>query len=420
MNGHTLQVFLYELRRNLRRKGYLFMTFGIPLIAAVLLFGYLFISSRTGSSAPQPQNLAQQFNFENVGHAGYVDLSGMFSDPGNLSALLTRYPDEAAAQAAINAGDISIYYVISKDYLQTGDVMVVQPNLNVGEMGTQVIQRLILNTLSKGVNPTIFQRMIAPSNLQTTNLGLVSAANGPQSEDASFLIVYIFALVLMLGLFTTNGYLMRSVIEEKETHLIEILLSTVRPAQLLIGKVLALGLVGLLQIVVWVGSIFLIVKVAGGPQFDQTIAILATIANIQIPVNILPTMLIYFIAAYLLFAGLYSIVGALTNSMREGQQYTVIFILPAVLPLYFLSLFASAPDGPIPTILSLIPITAPIAMAQRLVISNVPVWQVVVSLALLIVTAVAVMWAAGRVFRVQVLLAGQMPKLRDLPRLLRG
>ena len=124
--------------------------------------------------------------------------------------------------------------------------------------------------------------------------------------------------------------------------------------------------------------------------------------------------------AYFLFAGLYSIVGALANSLREGPQYAVIFTLPAVLPLYFLSLFATAPDGPIPTILSLIPITAPIAMAQRLVISNVPVWQVLLSLALLGLTAVGVMWVAGRIFRVQVLLAGQMPKLKDLPRLLRG
>ena len=426
MTKHTVTVFLYELRRNLGRKGYLFMTFGIPLIAFALLLGYQFITQQTGAGAGSQaaedptQSLVEQLNFESAKHAGYVDLSGMFQKVGSLSSVLTRYPDEAAALAALEQGEIPLYYVIASDYLKTGEVTLVQPKLNISQIETGPVQRLILNTLSEGVDPQVFQRLINPSNLQETNLSLVSAEDGAQNEDTSFVIVYVFAIALMMGLFTTNGYLMQSVIEEKETRLIEILISTVRPAQLLAGKILALGLIGLLQIVVWIGSIFLLIKLAGGAALDQTLGVLAMIANIQIPVEIVPTLLIYFVLAYFLFAGLYSIVGALSNSLREGPQYAVIFTLPAVMPLYFLSLFASAPDGPIPTGLSIFPLTAPIAMAQRLVISNVPVWQVVISLILLAVSAAGVMWMAGRIFRVQVLLAGQMPKLRDLPRLVRG
>ncbi len=424
MKGHTFQVFIYELRRNLRRRGYLFTTFGVPLIAAVLLFGYQKISSSTASNAPGKNDaaiaLAQQLNFTNIEHAGYVDESGLFSDPGSLSALLTRYPDEASAQAALQKGEIALYYVIAADYLKTGDVTLVQPRLNVSQIESAPIQRLILNTLSKGVPPQIFERLIDPSHVQSTNLTIVSNQKGTQSEDSSFIVVYVFAIALMIGLFTTNGYLMQSVIEEKETRLIEILVSTVRPAQLLAGKILALGTIGLLQIVVWIVSIFLIIKIAGGSALDQTVGALATIANIQIPTNILPLLLIYFVLAYFLFAGLYSIVGALSNSLREGPQYAVIFTLPAVLPLYFLSIFTTTPNGTIPVVLSLIPLTAPLAMTERLVISTVPAWQVGVSLVLLVLSAVAVMWAAGRLFRVQVLLAGQMPKLRDIPKLIRG
>ncbi|MCZ2097278.1 MAG: hypothetical protein LC121_13665, partial [Anaerolineae bacterium] len=152
MNTHTLQVFLYELRRNLRRKGYLFTTFGIPLIAAALLFGYQFITSLNNDSGSQDaaQQLAQQLNFQNVRHAGYVDLSGLFADPGDLSALLTRYPDEAAAQAALDNGAISLYYVIGQDYLETGDVLLVQPSLDISQIESAPIQRLVLNTLSEG------------------------------------------------------------------------------------------------------------------------------------------------------------------------------------------------------------------------------------------------------------------------------
>ena len=142
--------------------------------------------------------------------------------------------------------------------------MLVQPRLNISELEKTPIRRLILNTLSQGVNPQVFERLNDPSTIVETNLTLVGAEKGPQNEGTSFVIVYVFAIALMIGLFTTNGYLMQSVIDEKETRLIEILISTVRPAQLLAGKILALGLIGLLQIVVWIGSVFLLVKLAGG------------------------------------------------------------------------------------------------------------------------------------------------------------
>lgn len=421
---HTFQVFSYELLRSVRKRRYLFTTFGIPLIAIALLFAFQFISSRNAqdeqSNQSGTQALLEQLDFSRVGQAGYVDLSGRFSDPGELAPILTRYPDETAAQAALNTGDIRLYYVIAADYMETGDVTTVQPHLNLGELENGPAQRLVLNGLSQGVDPQVFQRLVNPARLQVTNLTLVGGEDRTQDEGGSFVLVYVFAVVLMFSLFTTSGYLMQSVIEEKETRLIEILISTVRPGQLLAGKILAMGLVGLLQLAVWVGAIYVAVQVASGGSAGQVVGALATIANLHIPVNILPALLLYFIFAYFMFAGFFAIVGALSNSMREGPQYAVIFTLPAALPLYFISVIAASPEGPIPTVLSFIPLTAPITMAARLAISQVPFWQVAVSLLLLAATAALVMWLAGRVFRVQVLLAGQMPKLRDLPKLIRG
>ncbi|HLU10887.1 MAG TPA: ABC transporter permease, partial [Oceanobacillus sp.] len=223
-----------------------------------------------------------------------------------------------------------------------------------------------------------------------------------------------------MSLFVTNGYLMQSVIEEKETRLIEILISTVRPVQLLVGKIMAMGSLGLLQMLVWIGGIFLALRLIGGAQTNIALGFLAALVNVQIPVGIVPMLVIYFVLAYALFAALYAIVGAMSNSMREGPQYAIVFTLPAMIPLYFISQFATSPDAPLPTILSLIPITAPMAMTQRMLVSSVPTEQILLSLALLALTVLAVMWLAGRLFRVQTLLAGQMPKLRDIPRLLRG
>jgi ABC-2 type transport system permease protein len=209
---------------------------------------------------------------------------------------------------------------------------------------------------------------------------------------------------------------MQSVIEEKETRLIEILVSTVRPTELLAGKILALGSLGLLQIVVWLGSVLLLVR------FMVNLPALATtfLSGIFLPGDILPIFLIYFFLGYLFFAAAYGMVGAISNSLQEGPQYAVIFTIPAALPFYFFSLFVTAPDGTIPTAMSLIPFTAPLAMVMRVVISAVPGWQIALSIVLLILADMGMLWLAGRLFRVNTLLAGQLPRLRDIPRLLRG
>lgn len=417
MIAHTFQVFSYELRRNFRRKGFLFATFGVPLIGLIILMGYQVISGGKAPTLPEKN----EFNFtdiQGIRHAGYVDLSGVLDAGANDSGILTPYADEPSARAALDQGTIDVYFVVEPDYMKNGDVTLVMPRLNVAKLDTGIMRRALLDALSKDVpDKALVQRLINPSVISTVNVGTPVPQSGPQDEGASFLIVYVFAIILLIGLFTTNNYLMQSVIEEKESRLIEILISSLRPMELLTGKILALGLLGLLQIGIWIGTTLLLARISAGAMAG-TIATL--LAGFNVPWWLIPLVFIYYVLAYLMFAGAFSIVGALANGTREGSQYAAVFTLPAIVPLWFTSLFASTPDGPIPTILSLFPITAPLAMVQRLAISVVPVWQVVVSLALLVVALVGVLWLAGRVFRVQTLLAGQPPRLRDLPALLRG
>lgn len=420
-----LLIFIYELRRNFRRPGYLFTTFGVPVLAAVGLLIYSALSGGGDDPSGAIQNtndiLAQiEIDPETAQPIGYIDETGLVSPPEDIARFFIPFSDEAAAQAALEADEIGQYVLIPEDYIATGNVTTVMPSFAVNELDNSRLRGLLLGALTTDVDPQIVTRLINPANFDITNLALTATEDGTPSEDATFLIVYVFALALMLGLFATNGYLMQSVIEEKETRLVEILLASVRPSQLLTGKILAMGLLGLLQMAVWIGGMFVISRLVSGGAFDQSLALIGLIAGIRFPVEIVPLLVLYYLFAYFLFAALFAAVGALSNSMREGPQYTVLFVLPAALPLYFIPVFASSPDAPLPTILSLFPLTAPIAMAQRLVVSTVPVWQIVVSLGLLALASVGVMWLAGRLFRVQVLLAGQMPKLRDLPRLVRG
>ncbi|MBI5669496.1 MAG: ABC transporter permease [Chloroflexi bacterium] len=419
MTRHILQVFVYELRRNLRRKGFLFTTFGIPLLGFILFYGYQAVNNLTSQNAdsdPAAEIIGSD-QFQNINRAGYVDLSGLFPEPGtDLKAILTPYPDEASAKAALEAGEVDVYYVIPPDYLETGDVTLVMPKFSLGQATDAPIRQLILSHLAEDVNQDVFYRLVDPTNIREINLQRDATGETASNFDADFIVVYVFALALMMSVFVTNGYLMQTIIEEKETRLIEILISDMPPTQLLAGKILALGLLGLLQIVVWVTALTLLANVATG----NAIPTLAAIANISLPPDRVLLLLVYFIFGYLFFAAAYGMVSAISTTMQEGPQYAVIFTLPAVIPLYFLGLFIESPDAALPTFLSIFPVTSPMGMVMRISITTVPAWQILLSLALLVTLDVVMIWLAGRMFRVNTLLAGQTPKLRDIPKLLGG
>ncbi len=425
MSNHVWRVFTYELRRNFRRVGYQFTTFGLPIIAFVLFFGYRYISNANAQNAPASTDVAGQTtpaadnNTPDVGSirkAGYVDLSGMFPTSGDTSGFITRYSDETAATAALNAGQIDVYYVIPADYAQTGNVTLVMPHLSLGEINGTPIREVILAQLSKGMDKNLFQRLLYPAAIKEINLSRDASGKTASDFGSDFTVVYLFAIVLMISVFMTNGYLMQTVVEEKETRLIEILISTVRPTQLLAGKILALGFLGLMQIIVWFAAIILLGRLA----VEGNTPTLAALGNIVPEPGKIAFLLVYFALGYLFFAGGYGMIGAISNSMQEGPQYAVVFTLPAALPLYFLSIFITAPDGTLATILSLFPLTAPLSMVMRVSITTVPAWQIIVSLVLLAITDVVMIWLAGRLFRVNNLLAGQVPKLKDIPKLIRG
>jgi len=426
MFRHIAHVFLYEFRRNFRRRGYLFTTFGIPLIAFVIYFGYQAINtmnSRNAASNPlssvsgASQALASTAEiFKGISRAGYVDLTGQFPDPGDLKSKLTHYNDEASAQADLKAGKIDLYYVIPSDYLKTGDVTLVMPRLNLGQITSDPVRRLLLGQLSQGIDHNLFSRLVDPVTIREINLQRDASGKTQTNFGADFAVAYLFAILLMLAVFTTNGYMMQTVIEEKETRLIEILISSMRPTQLLAGKILAMGLLGFLQIVVWLVAIVWLGRLAAGSGLT---ALAALISLNLTPMQVL-LFLLYFVFGYLFFAAAYGMIGAISASMQEGPQFAVFFTLPAAIPLYFISLFTTSPDSPLPVILSLIPVTAPLSMVMRISITTVPAWQIAISLVLLIALDAVMIWLAGRMFRVQTLLAGQAPKLRDIPRLLRG
>jgi ABC-2 type transport system permease protein len=419
-----IRIFRYELWRHVTRKGYLFMTFGVPVLA---IAAYFVISGIQQIQASRPQeDVTKPPPGVNIPGGGLVQTIGVVDLSGTIDSFtsprLVLYPSEAEAQKALDETKISYYYLIDKDYVTTGNVSmhferVTLSNIDNAALRRQLIESLVQKSGAEA-SPDVIKRLQTDPTISTNVVGDV--ANGEQGSTeqtntfgTNFAVVYIFALMLMFTAFTTSGYLMQSVVEEKETRMVEVIISSVRPRDLLVGKVLALSVLGLLQMAMWFVAVFIIIRLLT----TQTLGGVIPLMGFSLSSGQVAVLVLYFILGYLYFAASYAAIGTLVTNMREGPQMAAIVTLPAAVPLWATSLFAIAPNGPVAVVLSMIPFTAPLAMVMRATLTEIPLIQVVISAGLLAVTVIAIMWLAGRFFRVNILLSGQMPKFKDLVRL---
>jgi ABC-2 type transport system permease protein len=404
-------VFRFEFSRMLQRRAYLFMTFVVPVLAVVIMFGVLAYQDFQASRPEDPQQAASEED-EEINQLGYVDESGMFPEPGLFATALTRYDDVDSALAAMDANEVDSVFVIGADYEESGTITRYINEFSLDSITSDGFFRsFLLNNLLRGVDRDLILRLQSDVVFTEHNVAETGESEVAQSEDASFLIVYVFGLLLAFATFFAGGYLLQSVVEEKETRMVEVILSAMRPLPLLTGKVLAYGILGLFQVVLWaVTAVFIM---------DRLGNIIPALAGLTVSPELVFWSVVYFVLGYLLFSGGYAAIGAISTSQREGPQMAVFITLPAMLPFYFLTLFIESPHATLPVVLSLFPITAPMSMIMRLGIADVPLIEILISLVLLAIATVGLIWFAGRLFRVNTLLAGQSPKLRDLVRIVR-
>ncbi|GAB4570865.1 MAG: hypothetical protein Kow0077_06060 [Anaerolineae bacterium] len=398
-------VFSFDLREQIRRRSYLIMTFGVPLLAILLVLGIqLYQDFRAGRNTEADT----ETTVDESTRIGYVDHSGHFESPGLFSTALQRFDTEEEAIEALRAGGVVTVYVIAEDYLETGNVTQYVEFLNMESTeGEGVFRAFLMDGLLRGVDRQLARRIQSRATIVEHQIALETGeASAARDEDASFWLVYVFGLTLSLAVFYSGGYVLRSVVAEKESRMLEVLLSSIRPLALLSGKILASGVLGLIQILAWgVVAVFVMSRVS---------VLLPLFSGVTVPPQFVVWMLVYFVAGFFMFAGLFASVGAISQSTREGPQMAVVFTLPAMLPFYFIYQFVQAPNGTLAVALSLFPLTSPLAMVQRLALTGVPPQEIALSLALLLVSTVGTFWLAARLFRVRTLLAGRTPRLREL------
>ena len=402
----------HELITNLKRPSFIIATIAVPLVGALAL----------GIGALFGGQVGEYFEGYFTGQGkvvAYVDYSGLFTPPLPAYAdTYIPYESEEAAKAALLAGEISSYMVIPADYLQTGRITAYSKSSSFFSSAISVseenVQAFFADHLLAGqVDPMLRARVVDPVKL--TPVALDEQGNpttsGPWAFVSTFVVPYVFAILLMIIIFTSSGFLLQGVGEEKENRVIEILLSSMSTTQLLAGKIIGLGALGLTQILVWLGAGFALMSGAA------TLFALAGLLTISITPVILG--LVYFLLGYLLYATMMASAGALGSTAREGQQIAGIFSFMSALPFMFANFLIMEPNSLLAKILSFFPLTAPITMMIRSALTAIPAWEVALSIVVLILAIAGALWTGGKLFRLGLLMYGKRPSVREMWRALR-
>lgn len=402
-NAKWWTVAAHEFGIHVRRKGFIAATLGVPLLFAVG-FGLIVLFMARGET---PKGV------------GYIDQSGITSaqpdrvvitDTLQLDVPLIRYTDEAAARADTEAERIDGYVVIPADYLATGSLRAVSDDLpSVSKDALRTFLRRTLAANNQSAASPRLSRVITEVRSRTPD----GAREATRAQGVLlFFTPYLFSMFFFIGIFTSSSYLMTALVEEKENRVMEILATSIKPFSLMAGKIFGLGLLGLTQITIWTAAAF--------GMFSLAKLRFPDMAGLSLPSEVVLIAVVMFIPAYLLVAASLSTIGAAVSAVQEGQQLSGIVSVLMISPVWFLTSIINNPHSVLAVFTSIFPFTAPIVMMQRVAITTVPGWQILLAWIVQVGAAIGMMWIAGRVLRFGMLRYGKRLTVRELGQALRG
>ncbi len=302
--------------------------------------------------------------------------------------------------------------------------------VNVGSMGDmnklegELQTALKLERLRRaGVDPFVAMPALRPVEMVTQKVtaGKLSGESG----STSFILAYVMGLVLYVVMLMYGIQVMSSVVEEKTSRIAEVLMSSVTPFQMMLGKVFGVGAAALLQLVIWGTTATLVTTYRAqlAKLFGASAEAMSSMATMKLPSlrpDLLAVFLIYFVLGFLLFAAMYAAVAAMCNSQQEAQQAVVPVSMTMVVGYVTMFSMLNDPTGSLATTLSLIPLLAPFVVPVRYSLAPIPLPELLLSIALTFGAMLLVVWVAGRIYRVGILLHGKRPKLREVLRWVRA
>ncbi len=282
-----------------------------------------------------------------------------------------------------------------------------------------------IGTIERAINDAVSGLRLKRAGLDQSTISLytkrvelnrkkITAGGGvEQGGRADFVVAFVMLFFIYMTVLIYGLSVMRGVIEEKQSRIVEVLVSSVRPTQMMLGKVIGIGLVGLTQIGVWVLSALLLTTV-GVSTFAAR-----GMTMPHLPISLLIYFVVYFILGYFLFATLYAMVGATVSSEDDAQQAQIPVTLLLVVPMMIFNMIIANPTSTASITLSMVPFFAPTLMMMRIAVVNPPLWQILLSMAIMLSTILLCVWVAARIYRVGILMYGKRPSIAELGRWLR-
>ncbi|MFP4057318.1 MAG: ABC transporter permease [Candidatus Brocadiia bacterium] len=421
--SHTRAIAWREFTTTVRRPTYIVATLGTPLFFLVI----------AGITAV-PSVLALRRELAERREVAVVDRSGLLTgqgagaegaEPGPsqgvLEELMTRvvggeegseptaflsYETEERAVKDLRAGVIESFYLVPEDYVETGEIeyrsrrrqMLWSPAGRGSPLRSLLVAGLLRGRLAEE-RQTRAQEPI--ERVRTLVLGPEGdfKEQDPREALARIVVPFAFAFILMLSIFISSGYLIQGLVEERSNRVIELLLSSVRPGELIAGKLLGLGGAGLLQLAVWVSVAMMPVLLVGWFEVSPAVVALSVL---------------YYLAGFVFYGSVMAGLGCLSSGTQESQQFASLWSVVAVIPMLFSPMILESPNGVLSRVLSYVPLTTPITMIMRCAAAEVAWWEVPLSMAVMLVAIVVSLRLSARLFRVGLLLQGQRPALGEL------
>lgn len=415
MKSKAVQVIRREYLANVRKRSFLVGTIVVPLFMLVVFALPIIFAIAVPDRqyrllvVDQTSNVGKDFaallgDTLDDGRAKYI--ANVITAP---AAEFARRKGSAVARLSTHEADIiiaipeTVYDDGKVDYVSGG-----MQNINMIDEFQDALSEVVLkNRLAReGIDYTRVKSLTTRVDLQVSQV----TGEGDVREKnflSEYGIVVGFVMLLYMALFTWGVTVSRSIIEEKGSRVIEVLLSSIAPRDLVLGKVIGVGLAGLTQLAIWA-------LVAGLFTFSSGPMALSVMANVDISPSAFLYLFVFFVLGFLFYSAVFMVVGAVCSNDQDAQQLQGLVTMPMILPIVTLMSIIQNPGGTLAVAMSLFPPFTPMIMLARVILYPPPTWQIVLSVVLLIVATYGAINFASRVFRVGILMYGKRPSLREI------
>lgn len=414
-----------EFLNRVSKKSFIILTILMPFIFAALIFVPLLLSMLKSDEQKEVVVMDRTQKY-----------MGLFKDDDSY-----RFIPSTGTLASYQGGDKGVDAII-----EITDDLIAHPEAatiysykevpkNLSRLVNEVLNEQIRRDKLENYNIPQLTDIMADFDkryaVRTVKWGEDGSAN-ESSADFAIAVGMILTFLIYMFVMSYGGMVMQSVMEEKTNRIVELMVSSVKPIQLMMGKIIGIGLVGITQLLIWGVMLFSIVGIAGmvfgvtPPPSEAALMaagnmpaspdafseVMGFLHNINLPM-ICTFFVLNFIGGYLVYASIFAAIGASINEAEDSQQFMMPIVLLLVFALYAAIYSNENPDGPLAFWCSMIPFTSPIVMMVRIPL-DAPLWQVLLSICLLYGSAIGMIWIAGKIYRVGILMYGKKPSIKEM------